>query len=189
SSSSFSLHSSRLLLMNRFCYTCGEIHSIVFGPTCINVPQGDMVTIQVGDTDKEDRMSDLNRRSFLGRGIAMAAAATSLGVVKAVAEEGPALAFSNRAHIFASPKVKEKLIWCFSDVLGCGPPMPLNAPGLAEPMLAFRFPGGGSFSVEFTEDALDEQRIRRGAWLEIWSNDPAALQRKILDAGLPQVTH
>jgi len=148
-----------------------------------------MVTIQVGYTDKEDRMSDLNRRSFLGRGIAMAAAATSLGVVKAVAEEGPALAFSNRAHIFASPKVKEKLIWCFSGVLGCGPPMSLNAPGLAEPMLAFRFPGGGSFSVEFTEDALDEQRIRRGAWLEIWSNDPAALQRKILDAGLPQVTH
>jgi hypothetical protein len=67
--------------------------------------------------------------------------------------------------------------------------MSLNAPGLAEPILAFRFPGGGSFSVEFTEDALDEQRVRRGAWLEIWSDDPAALKRKILDAGLPQVTH
>src|SRR5215471_3940179 len=106
--------------MNQFCHTYHQRHSIVFVPTCTNVPRGDMVTIQVGYTDKEDRMSNLNRRNFLGRGIAMAAAATSLGVVKAVAEEGSALAFSNRAHIFASPKVKEKLIWCFSDVLGCG---------------------------------------------------------------------
>ena len=133
-------------------------------------------------------MRETNRRSFLG-GFAMATAAASFGTVTAVAGDGPGLAFSNRAHIFASPKVKEKLIWCFRDVLGCGSPMSLNAPGLAEPILAFRFPGGGSFSVEFTEDALDEQRVRRGAWLEIWSNDPAALQRKILDAGLPQVTH
>ena len=134
-------------------------------------------------------MSDVNRRSFLRRGIAITTAATGLGFLKAVAEDPPALAFGNRAHIFASPKVKEKLIWCFSDVLGCGPPMSLNVPGLAEPILAFRFPGGGSFSVEFTDDALDEQRARRGAWLEIWSHDPAALKRKILDAGLSQVTY
>jgi len=133
-------------------------------------------------------MSNVNRRSFLRRGITVTAAAASLGALKAVPEDGPALAFSNRAHIFASPKVKEKLIWCFSDVLGCGLPMSLKPPGL-EPMLAFRFPGGGSLSVEFTEDALAEQRARRGAWLEIWSNDPAVLQQKILDAGLPQVTH
>jgi hypothetical protein len=134
-------------------------------------------------------MSRINRRKFIGHGIAIAATAASVRVVEAAPEEGPALAFGNRAHIFASPKVKEKLIWCFSEVLGCGPPMSLSAPGLAEPILAFRFPGGGSFSVEFTEDALDEQRVRRGAWLEIWSNDPAALKRKILDAGLLQVTH
>ena len=134
-------------------------------------------------------MSSVNRRNFLGRGIAMATTVASLGALEAAPGEGPDLAFGNRAHIFASPKVKDKLIWCFSDVLGCGPPISLNAPGLAEPMLAFRFPGGGSFSVEFTEDALDAQRVRRGAWLEIWSNDPAALQRKILDAGLPQVTY
>ena len=147
------------------------------------------MVVHVGHNDKEDRMSNTSRRSFLRRGIAVTAAATSVGALKAIPEDRPALAFGNRAHIFASPKVKEKLIWCFSDVLGCGPPISLNAPGLAEPMLAFRFPGGGSFSVEFTDDALDEQRVRRGAWLEIWSNDPAGLKRKILDAGLPQVTH
>jgi len=134
-------------------------------------------------------MKTMDRRNFLGRGIAIAATAASLGTLRAAPEEGPGLAFGNRAHIFASPKVKEKLIWCFSEVLGCGQPMSLNAPGLTEPILAFRFPGGGSFSVEFTEDALDENRARRGAWLEIWSNDPAALKRRILSAGLTQVTY
>ena len=126
-------------------------------------------------------MSKFHRRTFLGGGLAIASAA--------YADDGPGLAFGNRAHIFASPKVKEKLIWCFRDVLGCGAPMSLNAPGLAEPILAFRFAGGGSLSVEFTEDALDEKSARRAAWLEIWSNDPASLKRKILDAGLPQVIY
>ena len=134
-------------------------------------------------------MSKTNRRTFLGRGIGMATTAVSFGTTTADADDAPGLAFSNRAHIFASPKVKEKLIWCFRDVLGCGAPMSLNAPGLKEPILAFRFLGGGSFSIEFTDDALDEQGARRSAWLEIWSDDPGALKRKILAAGLPQVTY
>ena len=133
-------------------------------------------------------MSRVDRRNFIGLVIA-SSAGTSPASLKLLAEDRPGLAFSNRAHIFALPKVKEKLLWCFRDVLGCGTPASLNAPGLAEPILAFRFPGGGSFSVEFTETALDEQHARRGAWLEIWSDDPEALKRKILDAGLPQVSY
>jgi hypothetical protein len=38
---------------------------------------------------------------------------------------------------------------------------------LPEPVLAFTFPGGGSVSMEFTEDALDGKQARRGAWLEL----------------------
>lgn len=125
-------------------------------------------------------MSKTNRRSFL------AAAATV--AFTAEAEERPAvLAFSDRAHIFARPGVKEKLAWCLGTVLGCGAPMTLNAPGLTEPILAFRFPKGGSLSIEFTDDALDEQHVRRGAWLEVRSDDPAAMKKKVLEAGLPQV--
>lgn len=134
-------------------------------------------------------MGNTNRRSFLGRGICAATAVASAGTPAAHAADGPGLAFSNRAHIFASPRVKEKLIWCFHELVGCGDPVSLKAPGLVEPILAFRFPAGGSISVEFTEDALDEQRARRSAWLEIWSDDPVALKRRILDAGLPQVTY
>jgi|SRR5271165_4044855 len=120
----------------------------------------------------------LNRRVFLGGAAASAASA--------LAAE-PGLAFSNRAHIFARPSVKEKLTWCFTTVLGCGTPVSLNAPGLTEPILAWRFPGGGSLSVEFTEDALDERQARYGAWLEIWSSDPTDLSKRILGAGLTQV--
>jgi hypothetical protein len=99
------------------------------------------------------------------------------------------IALVNRAHILARPHVKEQLESCFTTVLGCGAPARLDVPGLPEPILAFRFAGGGSVSVEFTEDALDEQQARRGAWLEVSVDDPAALKTKVLEAGLPQVKY
>jgi hypothetical protein len=99
------------------------------------------------------------------------------------------IALNNRVHIVARPGAKDQLVRCFSTVLGCGAPARLPVPGLPEPILAFRFPDGGSLSVEFTEDALDERRARRGAWLEVQTDDPAALKRKILEAGLTQVPH
>ena len=120
------------------------------------------------------------RRSFLGT------AAASVAVAEAPAHP---LAFGDRAHLFLDPGVKDSFIRCFSTVLGCGTPMSLKAPGMQEPILAFRFPGGGSLSVEFTDQALPEPQARRGAWLEIRSSDPAAMKKKILDAGLPQVHH
>jgi hypothetical protein len=134
-------------------------------------------------------MGDIHRRNFLGEAAGLATAVASFAVPAAAADAGPSPAFSNRAHFFAPPRVKDSLIRCFRDVLGAGLPALLNAPGLAEPIVAFRFPGGGSVSIEFTEDAPDEQRARRGAWLEIWSSDPAALKRRILDAGLAQVSY
>lgn len=99
------------------------------------------------------------------------------------------VALSNRVHIIARPGTKDELVRCFSTVLGCGAPARLPVPGLPEPILAFRFPDGGSLSVEFTEDALDALRAGRGAWLEVQTDEPAALKRKILEAGLAQVTH
>jgi len=106
----------------------------------------------------------------------------------AAAEPATFLAFSDRAHLFARPEHKDELARCFANVLGCGAPISLHAPGI-EPILAFKFPDGGSLSVEFTPDALDEEHARLGAWLEIRSGDPEALKRKILDAGLPQMRH
>lgn len=98
-------------------------------------------------------------------------------------------AVSNRVHILVRPSLKEKLTACFADTLGCGAPLQLAAPGKPEPLLAFRFPAGGSISIEFTEDALDEKQARRGAWLEVKSDDPAALKKRILDAGLERIEY
>jgi len=56
-------------------------------------------------------------------------------------------------------------------------------------MLAFRFPDNSSYSLEFTEDALDEQQARRGAWLEVKTGDPGALKKKVLEEGLSQVEY
>ena len=51
------------------------------------------------------------------------------------------------------------------------------------------FPGGGNLSVEFTDDAPDEDHPRFGAWLELRAEDPAAVMRRALGAGLQEVKH
>lgn len=51
---------------------------------------------------------------------------------------------AERPNDHLHPRFKEKVVWCFSSVLGCGAPMLLRVPGLAERLLAFRLPGGGS---------------------------------------------
>lgn len=99
------------------------------------------------------------------------------------------IALSYNVHIYARPESKERLAWCFTALLGCETVISSDAPNLPVPVRAFRFPGGGALSVEFTDDALDEQQARRGAWLEIKADDAAVLQRKVLDAGLPQLKH
>src|SRR5215831_4186143 len=102
------------------------------------------------------------------------------------AKESPMLAMSNRAHVLVRPSAKNALMACFAEVLDCGVPTVLNAPGLAEPILAFQFPGGGSISFEFTDEAPDVQQAGRGAWLELQSDNPDALRNRVVEAGLAQ---
>jgi hypothetical protein len=99
------------------------------------------------------------------------------------------IALSNRVHTFARPNSKEKLTAFFTTVLGCEVLVSADAPGLPTPVSAFAFANGAALSVEFTEDALDEQQARRGAWLELQTDDPAGLTKKILEAGLPKVEY
>lgn len=88
----------------------------------------------------------------------------------------------NRVHLFTHPKNKEPLIDFFTTLLGCtvmGAPNPL----------AFQFVDGAAVSVDFTEevvDALDEKQARRGAWLELETDEPSTLKEKILAAGYRQ---
>lgn len=97
-------------------------------------------------------------------------------------------ALGSNAHIFAQPHRREQLRWFFGDILGC-PVADVGHPGMPEPMLVIRFPGGGTLSIEFTAGAPDDDRPRLGAWLELRATDPAATMRAVLDAGLPEVRH
>jgi hypothetical protein len=130
-------------------------------------------------------VESLDRRAWLGR--ALIAGAVVTAPTFADAEEGPAL--GARSHFYAKPQYRQALSDCFTKALGCPAPRALTPRRLAEPILAFSFPGGGSVSVEFTSEALDPAEMRHGAWLEIRSSDSRALQHAVLAAGLPQVTY
>jgi hypothetical protein len=97
-------------------------------------------------------------------------------------------ALGSNAHIFAQPRRREQLRWCFGTVLGC-PVAEVDHPDMAEPMLVVRFPGGGNLSIEFTPDAPDDDQPRLGAWLELRAGDPASVMRAVLDQGLTEVKH
>ena len=47
----------------------------------------------------------------------------------------------------------------------------------------------GHLSIEFTDEAPDDEQPRLGAWLELRADDPAAVLQAALEAGLTQVKH
>jgi len=95
----------------------------------------------------------------------------------------------NNAHIFARPHRRDELRRLFETTLQCGPVATVEYPGMLEPMLVVRFPGGGSISIEFVEEAADADEPRLATWLELRSADPEALMNAVVGAGLRQVKH
>src|SRR5690242_20155822 len=93
-------------------------------------------------------------------------------------------AFGKRAHFYARPEARESLRRFFTEILES---VPDEIPGTT--MLLCRLAEGSSVSVEFTADALDDAQALRGAWLELRTDDPAALQRRVIAAALPRVEH
>jgi hypothetical protein len=91
---------------------------------------------------------------------------------------------NNRVHTFAHPKVKEALIDFFTHIFEVEVQ---TISGTS--MLVFQFTDGSSYSVDFIEDALDEGRARRGAWLEVQTDDVEALEKKVRKAGYPLVDY
>ena len=97
-------------------------------------------------------------------------------------------ALGSNAHLFAKPHRREELRSCFENGLGV-PVATVALPGFASPMLVVRFPDGGSLSIEFTDEAPDDETPRLGAWLELRADDPAAVMAGVLAAGLTEVRH
>lgn len=98
------------------------------------------------------------------------------------------IALGSNAHMFAKPSRREELRSCFETAPGV-PVATVTFPGIAEPMLVIRFPAGGSLSIEFTDQAPDDEEPRLGAWLELRAHDPAAVMGAVLAAGLTEVRH
>jgi hypothetical protein len=98
------------------------------------------------------------------------------------------IALGSNVHIFARPHRREELTRCFGTVLGC-PVRTVEFAGIHQPMLVVSFPGGGHLSIEFIDEAPDDQLPRLGAWLELRADDPAAVLHGALEAGLTQVEH
>ena len=98
------------------------------------------------------------------------------------------IALSSNAHIFVRPYRRGELAQCFQTVLE-SPVRTVEFPGIDQPMLVVSFPGGGHLSIEFTDDAPDDEQPRLGAWLELRADDPAAVLQAALDAGLTEVKH
>lgn len=99
------------------------------------------------------------------------------------------IALSNSIHLYARPDTKEKFLEFFTSILGLEAVVSSNAVGSPEPIYAFKFSNGASLSVEFAEDALDDQHAQRGAWLELRVDDAVELQQKVQAFGLPRVVH
>lgn len=98
------------------------------------------------------------------------------------------IALGSNVHIFARPHRRGELTHCFETVLG-SPARIVEFPGIDQPMLIVSFPGGGHLSIEFTDDAPDDEQPRLGAWLELRAGDPAAVLQAALEAGLTEVKH
>ncbi|HEY5003216.1 MAG TPA: hypothetical protein VII61_08695 [Ktedonobacteraceae bacterium] len=68
------------------------------------------------------------------------------------------IVLSNSIHLYVRPDAKEKFLEFFTRVLGLeAGVVPPYVKGSPEPMHSFAFSNGASLSVEFTEDALDDQ--------------------------------
>ena len=65
----------------------------------------------------------------------------------------------------------------------------VDFPSIGQPVLVVSFPGGGHLSIEFTDEAPDDEQPRLGAWLELRADDPAAVFQAALGAGLTEVEH
>ena len=98
------------------------------------------------------------------------------------------VALGSNVHIFTRPRRREELAQCFETLLG-SPVRTVEFPGIDQPMLIVSLPGGGHLSIEFTDDAPDDEHPHLGAWLELRAVNPAALLQTALDAGLIQVRH
>ena len=88
--------------------------------------------------------------------------------------------------MFVRPTHRRQFTGLFRDVLDCDV-RELDF-GLQLPILLVSFADGSAFSVEFSQDAPDEDAFCR-TWIEFRTHDVAAIQQKLLEAGVRSFMH
>jgi catechol 2,3-dioxygenase-like lactoylglutathione lyase family enzyme len=96
------------------------------------------------------------------------------------------IALGNRLHVFAHPDTRDSMKHFYGTLLGCSV-RELDF-GLPHPIVLVTS-AGGSFSVEFVEDAYDPEKPWRGAWIEFISDNAPALRQRLREAGVPEFRH
>jgi len=89
-------------------------------------------------------------------------------------------------HGFAHPDTRQAMQQFYGTLLGCSV-RELDF-GLKHPIMLITT-AGGSFSVEFVDDASDPEQPWRGAWIEFITDDVPALQQRLRDAKTPEFRH
>jgi hypothetical protein len=98
------------------------------------------------------------------------------------------ITLGSNVHIFARPHRRENWLSALRQSWAARV-RTIEYPGIDQPMLVVSFPGGGHLSIEFTDDAPDDDQPRLGAWLELRADDRASVLQAALDAGLTEVRH
>ena len=68
------------------------------------------------------------------------------------------LTLSNSIHLYARPETRERFLDFFTRILGLEKKESSDAVGLAEAIYGFTFSNGATLSIEFSEDALTDNK-------------------------------
>jgi catechol 2,3-dioxygenase-like lactoylglutathione lyase family enzyme len=93
------------------------------------------------------------------------------------------LAFGNHTKITAAPGDRAQIRAFYGDILGCEVKTPMPD------MDAVCFPNNFFMGVLYRDTVLDEAQHLKAAWLELKTDDPAALKKKVVAFGVKEVDY
>lgn len=92
------------------------------------------------------------------------------------------VSFGNHSKMTARVSERDRIRNFFGDVLGC---RITNKPDIDIIRLGTDF----SFGVAYEDSALSESEALKSIWLELWTEFPEELKRKIVDFGVKQLEY
>lgn len=92
--------------------------------------------------------------------------------------------WGTHSKMIAGPSARLRLQSFYRDVLGCYVGKGPQHAGGPEDTDLIRFPNGFSIVVHYHDAALGEAELKKAIWLELFTDDPVQLERKIQAFGI-----